>query len=69
VALAAAGLAPAEVVHVGDTVREDLAGARAAGIAVLLVGDATLAAAAPDAPLVLDLAAAAAWLVARLPRA
>jgi len=69
VALAAAGLAPAEVVHVGDTVREDLAGARAAGIAVLLVGDATLAAAAPDAPLVLDLAAAGAWLVARLPRA
>ena len=48
-ALAAAGLAPDEVLHVGDTVREDLAAARAAGIDVVLVGDAELAAEAPDA--------------------
>lgn len=48
-ALAAAGLEREAVVHVGDTVREDLCGARAAGIRVLLVGDAVLGAEAPDA--------------------
>lgn len=37
-ALEAAGLGPAEVVHVGDTPEEDVAGARAAGIRVLLLG-------------------------------
>ena len=41
-ALAAAHLATSEVVHVGDTVREDLEGARAAGMRVLLVGDPSL---------------------------
>jgi putative hydrolase of the HAD superfamily len=48
-ALAAADLAPGEVLHVGDTAREDLAAARAAGIEVVLVGGAALAAEAPDA--------------------
>jgi len=45
-ALATACLAPPEAAHVGDTVREDLEGARAAGMRVLLVGGADLAAAA-----------------------
>jgi putative hydrolase of the HAD superfamily len=45
-ALAAARLAPPEVAHVGDTVREDLEGARAAGMRVLLVGGGALAVAA-----------------------
>jgi len=48
-ALTAAHLAAPEVVHVGDTVREDLEGARAAGMRVLLVGDLGLAAAAAGA--------------------
>jgi putative hydrolase of the HAD superfamily len=56
-ALAPEGLAPAEVVHVGDTVREDFAGARAAGVAhVILVGAAALAADAPGAHVVTRLA-------------
>jgi putative hydrolase of the HAD superfamily len=46
-ALTAARLSPADLLHVGDTVREDLAGARAAGVAVVLVGGDTLAADAP----------------------
>jgi putative hydrolase of the HAD superfamily len=36
-ALAQAGCAPAEALHVGDTAEEDLAGARAAGIRALLI--------------------------------
>jgi putative hydrolase of the HAD superfamily len=36
-ALAQAGCAPAEALHVGDTPAEDLAGARAAGIRALLI--------------------------------
>jgi putative hydrolase of the HAD superfamily len=56
-ALADAGLAPGDVLHVGDTVKEDLAGARAAGLRVVLVGDAALAAHASDAVVVPRLAA------------
>ncbi len=55
-ALADAGLAPGEVVHVGDTVREDLRACRAAGIRVLLVGDAELRAIAEDTVVVPRLA-------------
>jgi len=55
-ALADAGLAPDEIVHVGDTVREDLCACRAAGVPVLLVGDAALRAAAGDAIVVPRLA-------------
>jgi putative hydrolase of the HAD superfamily len=65
-ALAAAGLEPAAVVHVGDTVREDLAAARAAGLDVVLVGGRDLAAAAPDATVLPRLADVAAWLSDRL---
>jgi putative hydrolase of the HAD superfamily len=36
-ALAVAGAAPDEVIHVGDTVEEDVAGAAAAGIRALLI--------------------------------
>lgn len=62
VALAAAGLPPHEVLHVGDTAREDLPAARAAGLAVLLVGGASLAAEAPDAPRVARLADVGGWI-------
>jgi len=55
-ALAGLALHPADVVHVGDTVREDLRGARAAGVRVVLVGGADLAAEAPDALVVPRLA-------------
>ena len=56
-ALAPDGLAPGEVAHVGDTVPEDFDGARAAGIAhVVLVGPAALAADAPGAHVVARLA-------------
>ncbi len=48
-ALGAAGLRAADVVHVGDTAREDLAAARAAGLEVVLVGGDELAVEAPDA--------------------
>ncbi len=58
-ALQAAGLAPSEVLHVGDTVREDWTGARAAGIDAVLVGGAELALEAPDAVVVPRLAAVA----------
>ncbi len=51
-ALAAAGLEPAEVVHVGDTPHEDHAGARAAGLDAVLVGGAEVAARAPGAVVV-----------------
>jgi putative hydrolase of the HAD superfamily len=51
-ALAAAGLDAGRVVHVGDTVREDLRGARAAGMRVILVGDAELRREASDATVV-----------------
>ncbi|UJA18913.1 HAD-IA family hydrolase [Thermoleophilia bacterium SCSIO 60948] len=37
IALARLGLEPSEVIHVGDTEAEDLAGARAAGIEALLI--------------------------------
>jgi putative hydrolase of the HAD superfamily len=61
-ALAAAGLRPADVLHVGDTAREDLAAARAAGLAVVLVGGDELAAEAPDAPRVPRLAGIARFI-------
>jgi putative hydrolase of the HAD superfamily len=64
-ALADAGLAPSDVVHVGDTIREDLRGARAAGIPVLLVGDAALAREAGDVPVVARLRDVASRLAAR----
>ncbi len=48
-ALADVGLTAREVVHVGDTVAEDLRGARAARVPVLLIGGPELAAAAPEA--------------------
>jgi len=51
-ALAPFGLSPAEVAHVGDSVREDLAGGRAAGLRVILVGTAKLLAEVPDATVV-----------------
>jgi len=66
VALRQMALAPAEVVHVGDTVREDLAAARAAGIAVVLVGGPEVAAEAPDAVVVPDLREVERWIAARL---
>jgi putative hydrolase of the HAD superfamily len=66
VALARMGLAPAQVVHVGDTVREDLAAARAAGIAIVLVGGPDVAAEAPDAVVVPDLRQVERWITARL---
>jgi putative hydrolase of the HAD superfamily len=47
-ALRGTELGPAEVLHVGDTAREDLPAARAAGIQVILVGGDELAAEAPD---------------------
>jgi putative hydrolase of the HAD superfamily len=56
IALAAAGLDPADVLHVGDTAREDLVAARAAGLDVVLVGGEELAAEAPDAARVTRLA-------------
>lgn len=68
-ALAAAALAPADVLHVGDTAREDLAAARAAGLEVVLVGGDELAAEAPDAPRVTRLADVAAFVDRRLPSA
>lgn len=62
VALAEAGLEPGQVLHVGDTAREDLAAARAAGLAVVLVGGSELAAEAPDAPRVERLGSIVDWL-------
>ena len=64
-ALADAGLAARDVVHVGDTITEDLRGARAAGIPVLLVGDAALAREAGDVPVVARLGDVASHLGAR----
>jgi len=61
-ALADAGLVARDVLHVGDTVREDLRGARAAGVRVVLVGDDALAAEAGDAVVVARLAAITAHL-------
>jgi putative hydrolase of the HAD superfamily len=55
-ALADARLDPTQVVHVGDTVREDLQGAHAAGLRVILVGGLELARAAPNAVVVPRLA-------------
>jgi len=65
-ALAAAGLRAAEVLHVGDTAREDLAAARAAGLEVVLVGGDELAAEAPDATRVPRLADVGAIIERRL---
>jgi putative hydrolase of the HAD superfamily len=48
-ALADARLDAARVVHVGDTVREDLQGAHAAGLRVILVGGPELSREAPSA--------------------
>lgn len=61
-ALAAAALAPEHVLHVGDTAREDLAAARAAGLDVVLVGGEELAAEAPDAARVARLAEVATFI-------
>jgi len=60
-------LRPSEVLHVGDTAREDLPAARAAGLDVVLVGDAALAAEAPDATCVRRLADALPIIARRLP--
>ena len=54
-ALTAARIGPDEAVHVGDTVREDLRGARAAGLRVILVGGPELVDEAPDAVVVTTL--------------
>ena len=65
-ALAAAGLRPSEVLHVGDTAREDLAAARAAGLDVVLVGGDDLAVEAPAATRVPRLADIEAVVARRL---
>jgi putative hydrolase of the HAD superfamily len=66
-ALAAVGLHPADVLHVGDTPREDFAAARAAGLeVVLVVGGEELAAEAPDATRVACLATVATFIDRRL---
>ncbi len=65
-ALAAADLCPADVLHVGDTAREDLAAARAAGLEVVLIGGDELAAEAPDAARVTRLGDVAAYIEHRL---
>lgn len=65
-ALAAADLHPAAVLHVGDTAREDLAAARAAGIEVVLIGGDELAAEAPDAARVTRLGDVATYIDRRL---
>lgn len=67
-ALAAAGLRASEVLHVGDTAREDLPAARGAGLEVVLVGGPELAAEAPDATCVPRLAAAGELIARRLSR-
>jgi putative hydrolase of the HAD superfamily len=54
-ALGAVGVGADQVVHVGDTVREDLRGARAAGMRVILVGGAELRLEVPDATIVASL--------------
>lgn len=61
-ALAEARCEPREVLHVGDTAQEDLAAARAAGLAVVLVGGSELAAEAPNAPRVARLGDVAGWV-------
>jgi len=66
-ALGGEALKPSEVLHVGDTTREDLPAARAAGLDVVLVGDETLAAEAPDATCVRRLADALPFIARRLP--
>lgn len=58
-ALADLHLDAGDVVHVGDSVREDLRGARAAGLPAVLVGGAELVAEAPDALVVPRLGAVA----------
>ncbi len=65
-ALAAVGLRPGQVLHVGDTAREDLAAARAAGLEVVLVGGDELAAEAPDATRVTRLGAVEPLIARRL---
>lgn len=65
-ALAAADLVPDTVLHVGDTAREDLAAARAAGLEVVLIGGDELAAEAPDAARVTRLADVAPYIDRRL---
>jgi putative hydrolase of the HAD superfamily len=62
VALADAGLAPQDVLHVGDTAREDWDGGRAAGLRVVLVGGPELHAEAPEATVVPRLADVATFL-------
>jgi len=65
VALDAENVDPAEVLHVGDTVREDWAGARAAAIEVVLIGPPELATDAPGAVVVPRLGAVAEIVAAR----
>lgn len=60
-------LRPHEVLHIGDTAREDLPAARAAGLDVVLVGDETLAVEAPDATCVRRLADVLPFIARRLP--
>lgn len=67
-ALANARLRAYEVLHVGDSARDDLPAARGAGLEVVLVGDPEVGAEAPDATRVPRLAAAAAYIERRLPR-
>ncbi|MCC6763728.1 MAG: HAD-IA family hydrolase [Deltaproteobacteria bacterium] len=67
-ALADASLRAHEVLHVGDSAREDLPAARGAGLEVVLVGGPELAAEAPDATCVPRLADAAVYIERRLPR-
>jgi len=55
-ALALAGVAAAEAIHVGDSLEEDVAGARAAGIEPLLLRRGRGARAAPGAPTISSLA-------------
>jgi putative hydrolase of the HAD superfamily len=66
-ALGGDALEPGEVLHVGDTAREDLPAARAAGLDGGRVGDETLAAEAPDATCVRRLADALPFIARRLP--
>lgn len=65
-ALTAAQLTPTHVLHVGDTAREDLVAARAAGLEVVLVGGDELKAEAPGAVRVRRLADITPYIERRL---
>ena len=66
IALAAAELRSEDVLHVGDTAREDLAAARGAGIEVVLIGGDDLAAETADAPRVTRLGDVAPFIERRI---